>query len=190
MKFFSMFSTLLFVLALTMPVCAQNFEVNGGWVHATGDFGLDGLEVGGAIWFTRNISVAVNYDAAWDTSRLGTLDLVTLGVPSVKSHMQNFMIGPRYFFPRVREGKLQPFAEAQFGGSHLSTSAGATASSNSLSSSDSAFTWMFGGGVDYNLGNHFALRGNLDLMRTHFVESGQTRLRFVLGVAYTLGKRK
>jgi len=48
---------------------------------------------------------------------------------------------------------------------------------------------MIGGGADYVLSSHWAARGNLDLLRTHFANTGQSRLRFVLGIAYTFGQR-
>ena len=48
---------------------------------------------------------------------------------------------------------------------------------------------MLGGGAGYVLSPHWAARANFDLLRTHFADSGQSRLRFVLGVAYTFGQR-
>src|SRR5258708_1083000 len=45
---------------------AQGIELSGGWVHITHDFGTDGFDVGGAYWFNSAITLAFDYDAAWD----------------------------------------------------------------------------------------------------------------------------
>jgi hypothetical protein len=182
----------VFILSLQLSVVAQrNLEVNGGWVHSTGDFGLDGLGVGGSLWFSRAISIAFNYDNAWDTSRLGVLELASFGTTSINSHLQNVLIGPRYFLPKTHGHNVIPFLEAQFGISHLSTSLEqASTSSGATSSSDNAFSWMLGGGADYLVNPHWAIRGNLDFLRTHFVQEGQSRIRFQVGAAYTFGRRE
>jgi hypothetical protein len=85
--------------------------------------------------------------------------------------------------------KLNPFGEAQFGVSHLSqdvTQVGVP----TLSASDTAFTWMLGGGADYLFSSHWSGRANVDFLRTHFSNEGQSRLRLVLGIRYTFGSRE
>ncbi len=82
--------------------------------------------------------------------------------------------------------RLSPFAEAQFGASHLSESIDEAASGESVSASDNAFTWMLGAGGDYRLAPHWVGRVKVDFLRTHFVDSGQSRFRLSVGVAYTL----
>jgi hypothetical protein len=105
--------------------------------------------------------------------------------------MQNWLIGPRVFFPtkKIKRFDLDPFGEFQFGGTYLNQQI-SQAGAASMSASDTAYSWMLGGGVDYVLSPHWAARGNLDLLRTHLSDMGQTRLRFVLGVAYTFRRRK
>ena len=48
---------------------------------------------------------------------------------------------------------------------------------------------MVGGGADYRLSPHWVARFKLDFLRTHFADTGQSRLRLIFGVAYTFGKR-
>lgn len=106
--------------------------------------------------------------------------------------MQNGLIGPRIFFAQKKIKQkyvLSPFGEAQFGESYLSTTIQQQQTGLNQTASDTAFTWMLGGGVDYVVAGHWAVRGNLDFLRTHFSDSGQSRLRFVMGVAYTLRRR-
>jgi hypothetical protein len=199
---------LLSVLVLLVLVAAPHFpasaqEFSGAWTHISGDNGLDGFDVGAALWPQRRVSLAFDYDSAWDTSNLGAFALTSVGLISLHSHLQNFLVGPRIYFPTyhaksssdcVPGGKylarLSPFAEVQFGASHLSESLNEQASNQNVSASDNAFTWMLGAGGDYRLAPHWVGRVKLDYLRTHFVDQGQGRYRFSLGVAYTLHPKK
>jgi|SRR5690348_4655055 len=183
---------------------AQDLELSGGWAHSTGDFGVDGFNIGAAWFFQPRLALAAQYDGMWDTSRVGTFEFTSVGAIVSQSHLQNFLVGPRFYFPvytinnantstgrRNRNRKvyrLYPFAEVQFGVSHLhqSIQEGPTPP---FTNSDSAFSWMLGGGVDYPLTDHFSARGNLDLLRTHLNASAQSRLRLGLGITYTFGER-
>src|SRR5579864_7114125 len=66
--------------------------------------------------------IAGNYDAAWNTSRIGTFEFTDVGAIVAKTHLQNFLVGPRYFFNSAkvdRKHQVFPFAELQFGVTHL-----------------------------------------------------------------------
>ena len=193
-------SLALFVLLVVSPrnASAQGLELSGGWAHSTGDFGLDGFNLGAAWRFAPNIAVAAQYEGLYDTSQVGTFEFTSVGAIASKSHLQNFLIGPRYYFGQQEIGKkkqgngskhvynISPFGEAAFGISHLKSTI-QEGPQPAFTNSDSAFTWMLGGGADYQLSPHWMARGSLDLLRTHLNQSGQSRLRFVLGVAYTFG---
>jgi len=186
---------LLWLLTLPLLASAQNLEVNGGWAHLSGDNGVDGFDVGGALWFTRRVSIAFDYDSAWDTSQLGVFELTHTGAIISKTHLQEGLIGPRIFFPGLLRNKekhiahLFPFAEAQFGVSHINSSLNQPTANLSQSASDNAFSWLVGAGADYGIASHWAARAKLDFLRTHFADTGQSRARLVLGVVYTIGKR-
>ena len=186
-----MWSSILF-LFLAFPICSfgQRLEFSGGYAHTTGDLGLDGFHVGAAWWFSSRVSIAADFDSLYDTSKVGVFDLSSVGSVSVKSNMQNYLIGPRIFFPRAikRYPRLVPFGELQFGATHLHS----TIHQLNLpdeAAGDSAFTWMLGGGADYLIHRHWGARINLDLERTHLADEGQSRLRFAMGVVYTFGTR-
>ena len=181
-------SIVLAVLTNPTPVQAQELEVNGGYSHNTGDFGLNGFTVGAGWWFTPRIAIGVNYDSGWNTSSLGTFELTSAGQIAIKSRLQNFLVGPRILFPRLlhKKYKLSPFAEVQIGGSHLNQTI-EQVTVRSQSASGNSFTWLLGGGVDYPFSAHWSGRGGLDFLRTHIANSGQSRLRLLLGVAYTFG---
>jgi hypothetical protein len=177
---------------VSAPIYAsgQRLEFNGGYGHTSGDLGLDGFNVGASWWFTPRISLAADFDGLWDTSRVGVFELSNIGAVSVKSNMQNYLVGPRVFFPRAwkRYPKVVPFGELQFGMTHLHTTLHQVNLPDEANG-DTAFSWMLGGGADYLLRNHWAARVNVDLLRTHLAESGQSRVRFVLGMVYTFGTR-
>jgi opacity protein-like surface antigen len=84
----------------------------------------------------------------------------------------------------LEKRKILPFAEVLFGVSRLHQEVKDTAGTISVDASDKAFTWVLGGGVDYTLSSKWLARGNLDFVRTHFVDTGQSRLRFRVGLAY------
>jgi opacity protein-like surface antigen len=192
MKVASLVVVSAIMLVLLPHASAQNLEFMGGWAHSTGDFGLDGLDAGVAAMFTSRVGLAFNFDSMWDTSKIGTFELTSVGQTVVKNFMEDGLIGPRVFFAQKKIKKkyvLSPFGEAQFGESYLSTTIQQQQTGLNQTASDTAFSWMLGGGVDYVVAGHWSVRGNLDFLRTHFSDTGQSRLRFVLGVAYTLRHR-
>jgi hypothetical protein len=178
------------MFSLPQRISAQGLELSGGWAHVTQDFGTDGFDAGAAWWFTPKITVAANYDGTWDTSQIGVFQITNVGLLVSTTHLQSVLIGPRIFFysRKVKKYKLGVFGETQYGVSHINSTLQQVAVS-SVSSSDTAFTWTLGGGADYPITAHWSARGNLDFMRTHFAAAGQSRLRFVLGIAYTFGRR-
>lgn len=187
---FPLLIVLLGMLSTPGTLPAQGLELNGGWSHATGDFGTDGFEVGGAWWFTKRVTLAGNYDNAWDTSNLTAFQFTQVGSMAVHSHLQSVLLGPRIFFSTdwTTRHKLNPFGEAQFGVSDLSQKVSQV--NSSVSNSDSAFSWMLGGGAEYLLSPHWSGRVNMGFLRTHLENEGQSRLRFVVGLTYTIGPRE
>ncbi len=185
----------LLLLASPLLASAQSLELSGGYAHISGDNGLDGLNAGAALWVAPRISLAVDYDSGWDTSHLGVFELTSTGLIVTKSHLQDFLVGPRISFPGMLRSKethfarLWPFAEVQLGASHLNSSLVDETTKLSQSASDNAFSWMVGGGADYRLSSHWVGRFKVDFLRTHFADTGQSRVRLGLGIAYTLGQR-
>jgi outer membrane protein OmpA-like peptidoglycan-associated protein len=182
--------TLLMTLMLPLNALGQGLELNGGWAHITNDFGTDGFNIGAAWWFTHRVTIAADYESTWDTSTIGSFAFTQIGSIAVKSHLQTAVIGPRIFFSTkwTERHRLNPFGEAQFGGSHLNQQI-IRANMPTVSASGSGFTWLLGGGAEYLLTPHWSVRTNLDFMRTHLANEGQSRLRLIVGVAYTFGSR-
>ena len=90
---------LIAFLLFCSSTSAQKLELGGGYTHITGDLGLDGYDVGGALWFTPRVSMAFGYDSAYKTTKIGTFELTSTGEIAVKNHIQDFLVGPRIYFP-------------------------------------------------------------------------------------------
>jgi opacity protein-like surface antigen len=168
----------------------NNFEFSGGFAYSTGDGGLGGLTVGTSLWVHPRVSLGLDYDSVYDNSSIGTFELTSIGHTAVKSHLQNFLVGPRVFFSakRIKKYHFNPFAEVKIGDSLLSQSL-RSVNVGSASGSAHSFSWMLGGGADYAFNRHWSGRLNLDLLRTHLADVGQSRLRIGVGVAYTIAGR-
>jgi hypothetical protein len=181
---------LLVLLALPTLVFGQ-LEVGGDLTYVSGNSGLTGFS-GTAGWQCgKKVTMVGEGDFLWDNSRVGVFDLSpNTGVVSIKSNSQNYLFGARVKIigwkplKTLEKRKLLPFGELLFGYSRLSQTISASSSGASTSAADRAYSWALGGGVDYTLTNHWLARGKVDLLRTHFVDAGQSRLRLNLGLAY------
>jgi hypothetical protein len=183
----------------------SNAGFSGGYNHISGYQGLNGFDVGAEVVAVRPVSIAFDYDGVWNNSNLGVFQISSVGLTTVKTHVQDWIVGPRIYFPGVFKNKsdakgpcgtswgslrsLMPFLEAQFGESHINSTL-TSVGTRSNSASDTAFAWELGGGADVRLNPHWAFRAKLDLLRTHFSDTGQSHARLVLGLAYTIKPRE
>ncbi len=132
---------------LSLPLMAQDnpkVEVFGGYQYLhTGDITISGQSV-------PNSSQGWN---GWDASATGYFNKYFgvqgdfsgsyATISSVSGHVYTYAGGPVVAY---REGRVNPFVHALFGGIHLSGSA--SAEGVSASASLNGFTMAFGGGVD------------------------------------------
>jgi len=97
-----------------------------------------------------------------------------------------YMFGPRLNF---RHSRLTPYVQALFGGAHLSYDFSGT------STTQNAFAFATGGGVDYNLSKHISIKPvQVEYVLTRFnnIEgfgSQQNDVRYSAGVVFRLGER-
>ncbi|MGE0407359.1 MAG: outer membrane beta-barrel protein, partial [Candidatus Korobacteraceae bacterium] len=189
---------LVMIALLSLFAVAQegrNIELSGGFGYNSGNGGTSGLNIGAAYWFTRKVAFAFDYDLGWDVTRIGVLETTSVGLATADNRLQNVLFGPRinigglFDSPRIKGNALLPFAELQIGFSSLDSTINIQ-NIGEQSSSDTAFTWMFGGGTDIKLSPHWVGRLKVDLLRTHFASSGQSHVRIGMGVAYTFGERR
>jgi hypothetical protein len=181
---------LLCWLALPGGAAAQGLELSGGWAYISGSNG-NGFNVEAGWYFTHHVQIAADYDTTWKDNIIGTFQLTSLGLVTQKNHLQNWLFGPRIFFynGQIHKRKINVFGETQYGFSHTSTKL-ELVNMPSTSTTDNGFSWTLGGGADYRISRHWTARGKVDLLRNHFANTGQSRLRLSLGVAYTFEARE
>ncbi len=192
MKTLLVIPILLFLFSTpSMAQNLHNLEVGGGWSYLSSNFGVNGFNAGADYWFTPRVSGVFSYDDTWNTSSIGTFELTSIGQIAIKSHLENYLFGPRFAFAnkKIKSYQFMPFAEFQIGGSYLHSEVQESSTGLNRTASDNAFSWMLGGGADYVLSDHWAARANLDFLRTHFANAGQSQLRLVIGVAYSIKSR-
>ena len=83
----------------------------------------------------------------------------------------NFLLGPRV---SASVGKFRPFAEALFGGGHVSVNNGV--------GTDFSFATALGGGLDYKIIKPIAVRLQGDYVRTSFFGGTQDNVRISTGI--------
>lgn len=83
----------------------------------------------------------------------------------------NFLFGPRL---SVSVAKFRPFAEALFGGAHVSI--------NNDGGSDTSFATAIGGGLDYKIIPLVAWRFQGDYVQTRFFDATQNNVRLSTGI--------
>ena len=114
-----------------------------------------GWEAAGQYNFTRLIGVKADFAGYYGTPF--TFPGLT-GVPSVKFY--KFLFGPVFSFRRDR---FTPFVHALFGGDYWGIDKSAFFGTPSVS--ETSFGMVFGGGVDWKLTHHFAVRlGQFDYL--------------------------
>jgi opacity protein-like surface antigen len=88
----------------------------------------------------------------------------------VIAHELNYLFGPRL---SMSVGKFRPFAEALFGGAHVTT--------NGVGS-DTSFATAVGGGLDYKIIRPIAVRFQGDYVQTRFFDDTQNNVRLSTGL--------
>jgi len=132
-----------------------------------GSNNLNGWEGQGTFNFNRHFGVTADFSG--NSHQLAGFSALGFSV-GTQQHMYNMLFGPTvtgYF------GKSSVFGHALFGLAHSSLSAGASVpilgGLSAPISSGNAFAMAFGGGFDFGVSRHFAIRAaQVDFVRTNF----------------------
>jgi opacity protein-like surface antigen len=191
------------ILLFSLPVWAQQPDEYGtenhftfGYTTQSSTFGPNGFEVGLDYRLREFLAIVGEGSFVFQKDRVNDVqtDLSPTGFTdiAVSTNGQNFQGGPRFFFPRAfRKPKLVPFAHLLFGVSRQSTDFNLAAQNEGIgSTSDTNWSWTLGGGVDYWFNKKWAVRGKVDLLKTHFQDTGQAQARFTVAVAYNFDFKK
>jgi opacity protein-like surface antigen len=160
--------SLVFLLLLcgTLSWCqgSTSVQVFGGYSYAPTNFSFVGsgengwnaaLDVNARKW----LGFTADFAQYFSTFSEGA------GIPSDNAKTYTFLFGPRVSAPLSKASKVTPFGHFLIGAAHINDSyAGEFSTSTS-------FAYAFGGGVDFSLTRHFALRGEGDYLHNHFVTS-------------------
>ncbi len=170
---------IVFVLLLcSLPALAQDerpqIQIFGGFSHMGHHIGLNGWIAGAEYNPWEHVGIEGQLSGHYGSDNI-------LGV-DINSHLHNFQFGPRFFTNTSRD-KLGVFGHALFGGSRISSSA------PGISTSESAFSFSLGGGVDYSLSDAWAVRGQIDFLRVYFSGDNENDGRYSVGLVYRWGTR-
>ena len=157
----------LFMLA-SLPAMAQysgpRLEVNGGYTYTSYDAPGGGPRVNFNGW-----DAGVGFNVNGWLSAAGDFDGSYASPSGTRVDLYTYMFGPRIY--PMGHHKITPFVHALFGGSHVSIP--------SASFTDTAFGWEVGGGVDYSIGEHIAIRvAEVDFEQTQNFQPGPNQNNF------------
>lgn len=183
-----LYSAVLSICLLTLPLAAQTeqppVDIFGAYSHTSNfDVGQSGWLASANYDLSHWLGIEGDVSGAYGHKDLGTIAAILPGVPNrVNSRMHSFNFGPRITY-RAESGKFNGFGHLLFGVGHTNISA------TGADESDTAFSWVLGGGGDYNLLPRVAARLQLDLLHTNFFNRGDNHPRVSIGLVYRLGSR-
>src|SRR6266567_7950371 len=165
------------LVATVMPAAAQEtptVEVFAGGMYFKGDAGGKGVSLGG--W---NLSVAENVNHWFG----GAIDVSgAYGSPAGIREFEHSIVGGPVF--SHRKGSLTPFAHTMLGA--IRNSRGYLGASVSAT----RFTGVFGGGLDWKIREHIAIRiVQADYQVTPYFNQKQDNFRVSAGVVLRWGKK-
>lgn len=165
------------VLALTLwAACSwaqsgDHVEIFGGYSYARYDFTGGALYASGGLSRGWNASLNIKFkprvgfesDLAGYYQHFGSNSGVCFRFgSSCGSSAYTIMFGPQFSIPLA---KFTPYFHVLLGLAHGVTNG---TFSNSNFQNNNSFAMAWGGGLDYHLTRHFALRGQTDFLQTHF----------------------
>jgi opacity protein-like surface antigen len=179
------------ILAISLPLWAQPAEVTnpridifGGYSHI-GNYGI-GLNgwIASATWnLSRYVGVEGDVSGNYGSHSMGELALILPNLPkSLSSHMHSFNVGPNVTYRPKTSSKYDAFGHLLFGTSHTNVDAAG------VGEGSTTFSWVLGGGGDYNFSPDWSARAQLDYMHTNFFSVGNHHGRYALGLVYHFGK--
>lgn len=169
---------------LTAPLWAQTetpwIDVFGGYAHASNfGVGMNGWLGTASLDLTPRFGVEADLNGEYGSMSLAPAALLLPNIPrSINSRMHSFNLGPTATY---RKEKYDAFGHLLFGFSHTNLNAAG------VGQGDTSFSWVLGGGADYNFTPQWAGRFQLDLLRTHFFSLAANHARVGLGIVYRVG---
>jgi hypothetical protein len=144
----------------------------GGTTKSNTSLNLNGWNAEAVYNLTCWLGAVANFDGDYGTPNVG-------GFP-ISTHVYSYVFGPRINFRSM--APFTPFVEALVGGAHASFS-----NPGIFNVSQNAFEGDFGGGVDINIGSHWAIRPKADYVLTHFNNMVQNNASVSVAFVFKFG---
>lgn len=187
-------------LGLVLSACAParsqqtpKFELGGGYTYisyysstSASNLKMNGWNAWGDYNIFRWLGVAADFSGVYNTQPSSS----TLG-KNPNTQIYAFLAGPR-FFPLGRR-RLTPFAQMLLGGAHYNFSASAQPPLPGQSASDTAYSWLAGGGLDVRVKRHWGLRIiEVGVFHTRFFggNPSHNNTRISAGLVYRFGEKR
>jgi peptidoglycan-associated lipoprotein len=179
-----------FVVLFSLPTLAQDktpvLEVGGGYQYRSLDQPFaPRLNMDAGFFFTADYNINNWLGAAVEVDGTHT----NQGLNGTFNDY-GFMFGPQVY--PVGHHHLTPFFHILFGGSHISVSVPAGPGGPAFTTSDTAFSFEGGGGVDWYLTKHVGVRvAELDYEQQRFFGANpvQHNYKFSAGFVVRLGEK-
>ena len=185
----------ILMAAMALPAKAQitpKYEIGGGYQYMAyySSAGAPRINMNGwdaSVTYNLCQRIAVGFDVSGNYNRQSSSDPAVNGATT---HVYTYLAGPRIF--PFGHHKLSLFGEVLFGEAHVHASIPALPPFPQRTLTDQAYSWTGGAGVDYALGDHWAIRVQGDYLSTRFFSSAagsQGNERVIAGVVYRFGVR-
>jgi opacity protein-like surface antigen len=157
---------------------------------------------GGSGSLTFNVNNWFGLAADFGGSKISSLNASGLPSVNVDSTLFTYLFGPRFSYRGYK--KVTPFAQVLFGGAHITdvTASGMTIGGPptqvTIAKSANAFAMAVGGGFDWNVQKHVAIRVvQVEYLMTRFTNpfsltgatGTQNNLRVSAGIVFRLGTK-
>ncbi len=156
----------------------HSLELSGGYAYTHLRLGTTSTNMNGLIG-----ALGINLTPWLQLCADASVQYGMLGISHLRIYGNHF--GPRLYLHRPNVFHAAPFAEVLIGGSRIDGTVGGP---GGLKFSDNGFSLKAGGGLDFNLSGHFAVRAvNLDYYRTPFLGEHQNNLWLSTGFVIRFG---
>jgi opacity protein-like surface antigen len=190
-----------------IPTLAQHrdgeipiFEVNGGYTYMRwqvpsfaqppSSLNFNGFNAGAAYNVTSWLAGVADISGVYNTQGASGFN--------AKTHIYSYLFGPRVY--PLGHHRLTPFVHGLFGVATYDLHVPASGGVGVFDESNNEFSFAIGGGVDWSVGKHFAIRlGQLDYQQTRFLHSdavasgaspdNQNNFKYSAGVVIRFGEK-
>jgi len=195
--------TLIFLFTVAVCAKAQNeddlsLDIFGGYSYVHANFKGAGqkkssyngwetsLTMDPATWLNFEFDFSGRYNSSTIQLpvQVGACPPVCLPVISVDSAEHEYLFGPRFRYPKKR---VSPFTHILFGAAHVTSHATLPLSFPTfpvtLSTSQTGFAMVAGGGVDVRINKNVTWRNQMDYFLTNLFNQIENNARFSTGFA-------